>query len=105
VFDDLSDMPVEKVSLAWIDTQGFEAFVLAGATRLLDLRIPLFLEFWPYMLRKNSSLETLINLLNENYQQFVNVSNRKREAQPLQELHDLAKGLHGEGEHVDILVF
>lgn len=39
-------------SLLWMDTQGFEGFVLAGATRALAARPPLVTEYWPYSLKR-----------------------------------------------------
>lgn len=42
-------------TLVWIDTQGFEGFVLAGAVRALKSRPPLLMEFWPYGLERAKS--------------------------------------------------
>jgi len=39
-------------TLLWMDTQGFEGFVLAGATRVLAARPPLVTEYWPYSLHR-----------------------------------------------------
>jgi FkbM family methyltransferase len=39
-------------SLLWMDTQGFEGFVLAGARQVLAARPPLVTEYWPYSLRR-----------------------------------------------------
>ncbi len=39
-------------TLLWMDTQGFEGFVLAGAARVLAARPPLVTEYWPYSLRR-----------------------------------------------------
>jgi FkbM family methyltransferase len=44
--DDL--VPDESsVGLVWIDTQGYEGFVLAGANSLWRSGVPFLLEFWP----------------------------------------------------------
>jgi FkbM family methyltransferase len=39
-------------TLLWMDTQGFEGFVLAGASGVLAARPPLVTEYWPYSLRR-----------------------------------------------------
>jgi FkbM family methyltransferase len=39
-------------TLLWMDTQGFEGFVLEGAARVLAARPPLVTEYWPYSLRR-----------------------------------------------------
>jgi FkbM family methyltransferase len=39
-------------TLLWMDTQGFEGFVLAGAAGVLASRPPLVTEYWPYSLRR-----------------------------------------------------
>ncbi len=39
-------------TLLWMDTQGFEGFVLAGAAGVLAARPPLVTEYWPYSLRR-----------------------------------------------------
>jgi FkbM family methyltransferase len=43
--DALADVP--NAGLIWIDTQGYEGFVLAGASRVLGEGTPLVTEFWP----------------------------------------------------------
>ncbi len=37
-----------RSTLIWMDTQGFEGFVLAGAKKALQHNPPLVIEFWPY---------------------------------------------------------
>lgn len=39
-------------TLLWMDTQGFEGFVLQGAATVLSRRPPLVTEYWPYSLRR-----------------------------------------------------
>jgi FkbM family methyltransferase len=49
----------DRLGLLWIDAQGHEGQVLAGAPRLLDLGVPVVTEFWPYGLRRAGGLEML----------------------------------------------
>ncbi len=47
------------VGLLWVDTQGHEGQVLAGAERLLSAGVPTCIEYWPYGLRRADGLELL----------------------------------------------
>jgi FkbM family methyltransferase len=42
----------------WIDTQGFEGFVLAAATQTLQTGIPVVTEFWPSGMKSSGSWES-----------------------------------------------
>jgi len=46
-------------TLIWMDTQGFEAFVLMGAKKALEKQTPLVIEFWPYAMNRNGSYPLL----------------------------------------------
>ncbi len=46
--DETVGMIEPNSTLIWMDTQGFEGFVLAGATKLLRTNPPLVVEFWPH---------------------------------------------------------
>jgi FkbM family methyltransferase len=72
---DEGDISLERVRLAWIDTQGHEPYVLAGAQRLLASNIPLFIEYWPYGLDQAGGLGSLERLLAEHYDVFCEPDN------------------------------
>ena len=55
------------VAVAWVDTQGHEGQVLAGAPELLAARVPFLLEYWPYGLRRARGLDLLHGLIAEHY--------------------------------------
>lgn len=63
------DLPPD-VALVWVDTQGHEASVLAGAP---DLGVPWVIEYWPYVLRRADSLEELHRLLSDRFGDVVDV--------------------------------
>ena len=63
------DLPSD-VALFWVDTQGHEASVLAGAPRL---PVPWVIEYWPYVLRRADSLELLHGILSEQFRDIVDV--------------------------------
>lgn len=55
----------EAIGLAWIDTQGYEGQVLAGAKSLLNANVPIVLEFWPYGLKRTGGYGLLRAFLAE----------------------------------------
>lgn len=59
-------------SLIWIDTQGFEGFVLAGASRILSERPAIVAEYWPYAMRRAGSLDAFMNAV-AHYQKFIDL--------------------------------
>ena len=48
-----------EVGLAWVDTQGHEGQVLAGARCLVEARVPVYIEYWPYALARAGGLDRL----------------------------------------------
>ncbi|HWG72575.1 MAG TPA: FkbM family methyltransferase [Acidimicrobiales bacterium] len=65
--------PVEKVSLVWVDTQGHEAQVLAGASALLAAKVPWIIEYWPYGLARAGGAERLHRLIADHFTGAVDV--------------------------------
>ncbi len=62
---------LDHVGIAWVDTQGHEAHVLAGAKRLRESDIPVVLEYWPYGLRAAGALDRIKGLITESYPRYV----------------------------------
>jgi FkbM family methyltransferase len=58
---------LDDVGLVWIDTEGHEGHVLAGAERLLHTDVPVLIEFWPEALRVADGLDRLAVLVSQNY--------------------------------------
>jgi len=61
--------------LVWMDTQGFEPIILSGAKNLIDNKVPIVLEFWPYALKRSGSWEKMIELL-KIFDYFVDLSDQ-----------------------------
>jgi FkbM family methyltransferase len=51
------------VALAWVDTQGHEAQVLAGARSLVEAGVPVYAEYWPYALERAGGLARLNDII------------------------------------------
>lgn len=61
------------VGLAWIDTQGHEGQVLAGAPVLLASAAPIIIEYWPYGLRRAAGLELLHRLISDSGRRIIDL--------------------------------
>jgi FkbM family methyltransferase len=70
--DALTTSPAE-VGLVWVDTQGHEGHVLAGASTLLGRGIPWVVEYWPYGLTRAGGLDLLHALVDEHFEVVVDV--------------------------------
>jgi FkbM family methyltransferase len=71
--DDAIESPADSVSLVWVDVQGHEAHVLAGASSLLKAKVPWVIEYWPYALTRAGGLERLHSLIAENFSGVVEI--------------------------------
>lgn len=62
-----------QVGLLWVETQGFEAFVLRGATSLIDAGVPVVVEYCPAALEATGSLDALEELIVANFSTVVDL--------------------------------
>ena len=61
-------------TLIWIDTQGYEGYVVHGADVTLSLHPPICLEFWPYGLKRSGCFQNLIDsLIKYGYTSFTDL--------------------------------
>lgn len=67
------DVDLNDLGLAWIDTQGHEGHVLAGAHRLLASTAPVIMEYWPYGLRRAGGLELLHWLIRDSGRRVIDL--------------------------------
>ena len=75
-FDDLvRELPIDldRVGMVWMDVQGHEGHVLAGASSLLSSDIPVAIEYWPYGLERAGGLDLIHDLIAANYSTVVDV--------------------------------
>ena len=105
-FDDVVGSVDPKATLIWMDTQGFEGYVLAGAIGALRKKPPVVIEFWPYGLERSGSYGALKRALVEaGYESFYNLDG-SQEAHRLSEesLDQLARKLGFDEAYTDLLV-
>lgn len=94
--DALADGGVDpgEVGLLWVDTQGHEGHVLAGAPQLIGAGVPAVCEYWPYGLRRAGGLELFHATVAQSFSQVIDV--RSGDAQPAARVAELADRYPGE---------
>jgi FkbM family methyltransferase len=85
----------EDVGLLWLDVQGHEAKVLAGATRLTALGVPVVLELHPTMLGAEG-VATIEAIAARDYTHVHDLRRRDEEWRPADGLHELRAQLVGQ---------
>lgn len=93
-------------ALLWLDTQGHEGFVLAGARALLESRVPLVLEFWPGGMAGTESFSNMKRVLcGAGYEYFIDLNApTNRVALSAESLEALYRSVGEAGAFTDILV-
>lgn len=81
-----SGHPASDAGLIWIDAQGHEAQILAGAARTLEAGIAVVCEFAPSILERNGSLETLTSLLSSLERQVIDLGADQAAARTIEEI-------------------
>lgn len=100
-FDTLfSDLRLEDC-LIWMDVQGYEGKVLAGAKRALSMKTPIVSEFWPYGMRRAQTYDLMRTALSH-YDRFCVLDGQKN-WRPIAELDALRDSIQSV-DYVDILV-
>lgn len=72
-FIDDGSINIDSIGLAWLDVQGHEAHVLAGAVKLLDSNVPIVCEYWPYGLNRAGGLERFHALVTGSRSRFIDL--------------------------------
>jgi FkbM family methyltransferase len=73
------EIDLDAVGLVWMDAQGHEGHVLAGAQRLVAARIPVLTEYWPYALDRAGGLDRFHDLVADGYGTIVDLQSNRDE--------------------------
>jgi len=85
-----------SLGMAWIDVQGHEGHVLAGARGLLASDVPIVCEYWPYGLERAGGLERFHTLIEGARSGFIDLATDGAPILPSGRLRDLRySGLAG----------
>jgi FkbM family methyltransferase len=70
---DAKEIDLDSIDLVWMDAQGHEGHILAGADRLAAAGIPIVTEYWPYGLRRAGGLESFHAFVGAGYSLVVDL--------------------------------
>ncbi len=62
-----------RIGLLWIDAQGHDPYVLAGARAALEEGVPVVVEYWPKGLTASGGFDLFEKLITENYSSVVDL--------------------------------
>jgi FkbM family methyltransferase len=93
-------------TLIWMDTQGFEGYVLKGAERTLSKRPPLVIEFSPYHMNRSGSYQKLKQALcGVGYRMFFDLNEDAPPSEVSEKVFDsLFKRIGLNGKYTDLLI-
>jgi FkbM family methyltransferase len=106
--DDMPDLPVSDRTLVFIDVQGYEGHVLAGARGTLSCVPPLVVELWPYGLDRAGGRDLLFAELRR-YSRLYEIGADPPRRLAHDELEELARDVasrpvdQGVPDHTDLL--
>lgn len=89
-----------ETGLVWMDVQGHEGRVLAGASRLLRSDVPVLIEYSPQLLREagDGAMDQLAALVQDNYTHFVDVRaaavTRRARLRPASSIREMGRRRH-----------
>jgi len=92
---------LDEVALAWIDTQGHEGNVLAGATCLAEAHVPAYVEYWPYALDRAGGLDRLNDIIRREWAEVADIGFGRSDAKRRDagEIEDVAKAYDARDLH------
>lgn len=105
-FDKICSELNKNDAVIWMDTQGYEGFILSGAKKALAAGIPLIVEFWPYGMSRLGSFQLFKEaVLGGQYTQFIDLSGAGLpERLSSANLDDLYKKIGLNGGFTDLLI-
>jgi FkbM family methyltransferase len=102
-FLESGEVSLEDLGLVWIDAQGHEGQILAGAGRLLAGGVPMVIEFWPYGLRRAEGLDSLLETVSSSFGSIVDLDDPQGSPRPAAEISELVAVYDGVS-HTDLLL-
>lgn len=96
------------VGLLWVDVQGHEGHVLAGASSMLAAGVPVVTELWPHGLESSGGTSSFLTAAHEHFARFVDLRHRvdadkkAYETRPVETLEAFVRELGH--NHTDLLL-
>lgn len=100
----LPETLTSKISLLWIDIQGFEGYAFQGAPKLLSRNIPVVAEIWPYGIhRAGMSTEQFCDIAEGYWKSFWVWRRRNFVQYPINLLNTIFLELGNEGDFDNVI--
>lgn len=99
-----ADVDPAAVSLVWVDTQGLEADVLAGAGTTVAGGAPFAVELWPSQYARPGDLEALLGTVTRSFERFVDIHDGARRVRSIDELGSLCERLVASLGQTDVIL-
>ncbi len=97
-----------RVGLAWIDVQGHEPNMLAGAEQLTGAEIPLVVEYSPYHLGTSGGLDRFDEIVTTHYTHLIDTDHGRdgvgSALKPISELASIRSRLVAPDQHTDLIL-
>lgn len=105
-FDTICTELDKNDAVIWMDTQGYEGYILSGAKKALVAGVPLIVEFWPYGMNRLGSFQLFKEaILGGQYTQFIDLGGTGLpERLSSANLDDLFKKIGLNGGFTDLLI-
>jgi len=94
----------KDVGLVWIDTQGYDGFVLAGGSGLLNSGVPVVCEFWPYGMKRSEGWSVFRDTVRKFFSGYYNLGEANAIFHPLETIDALFEQLGTGIGHTDLLL-
>ena len=87
-FFEKSELDLQMIKYIWIDVEGFEARLLAGAHSVLrQIEVPIFMEFIPqFYSETDGEFELLMRELESQFTSFICMQEMEKGIQPISNL-------------------
>lgn len=94
----------KKRNLIYMDVQGYEGIVLQGSSKIVEKKIPIVLEVWPYGLNRANSFQILIDIIKK-YSYFYVLSEKNPKRRSTNEIEKIINNLGiNSTKYIDILI-
>ena len=92
--------------ILFMDTQGFEGYILKGAKTLISKGVPIVTEFWPYGMERTNGMDKFISALNAgNYTKIYDLDHPETPMNfSAQALKKLAEDIGTDGKYTNLLI-
>ncbi len=94
----------DQIGCVWIDTQGYEGFVLLGAECLKSGSILTVTEFWPYGMKRAGSWAGFRRCALEYFEAFHDLDSPAADRKGIEEIDQVFARLEHGTEHTDLLL-